>query len=128
LCFSRKQQDESAPNFFSRFRRKHLFITTCIEKHCTRPLTQNIYQMHRSYTDTHMKERKKIQLKSRAFNQFAMKRVCIEMDLWWDKYVSKRVAVKWFASKWSRCKVSSVSKHATQCTVNEVRSLHITGY
>jgi len=24
-------------NFFSRFRRKHLFITTCIEKHCIRP-------------------------------------------------------------------------------------------
>jgi len=24
--------------FFSGFRRKHLFITTCIEKHCTRPL------------------------------------------------------------------------------------------
>jgi len=25
--------------FFSGFRRKHLFITPCIEKHCTRPLT-----------------------------------------------------------------------------------------
>jgi len=24
--------------FFSWFRRKHLFITTCIEKHCTWPL------------------------------------------------------------------------------------------
>jgi len=23
--------------FFSGFKRKHLFITTCIEKHCTRP-------------------------------------------------------------------------------------------
>jgi len=31
-------QDESAPNFFSGFRRKHLFITTCIEKHYTRSL------------------------------------------------------------------------------------------
>jgi len=25
-------------SFFSGFRRKHLFITTCIEKQCTRPL------------------------------------------------------------------------------------------
>jgi len=24
-------------NFFSGFRRKHLLITTCVEKHCTRP-------------------------------------------------------------------------------------------
>jgi len=23
--------------FFSEFRRKHLFITTCVEKHCTQP-------------------------------------------------------------------------------------------
>jgi len=38
LRFSRKRQDESALNFFSRFRRKNLFITTCIEKYCTRPL------------------------------------------------------------------------------------------
>jgi len=35
--FSRKRQDGFAPNFFLGFRRKHLFITTCIEKHCTRP-------------------------------------------------------------------------------------------
>jgi len=34
LHFSRKRQDESVPKFFSGFRRKHLFITTCIEKHC----------------------------------------------------------------------------------------------
>jgi len=44
--FSRKQQDGSAPIFFSEFMRKHLFITTCFEKHCTRPLgflaTKNI--------------------------------------------------------------------------------------
>jgi len=26
--------------FFSGFRRKHLFITACIEKQCTRPLNQ----------------------------------------------------------------------------------------
>jgi len=26
-------------NFFSGFRRKHLFITTCIEKQCTWPLS-----------------------------------------------------------------------------------------
>jgi len=38
LRFSRKRQDGFAPNFFSRFRRKHLLITTCIEKQCTRPL------------------------------------------------------------------------------------------
>jgi len=41
VCFSRKRQDGSAPIFFfyfSWFRRKHLFITTCIEKQCTRPL------------------------------------------------------------------------------------------
>jgi len=36
--FSRKRQDESAPKFFSGFRRKHLFITTCVEKQCIRPL------------------------------------------------------------------------------------------
>jgi len=36
--FSQKRQDESAPNFFSGFRKKHLFITTCIEKQCTRAL------------------------------------------------------------------------------------------
>jgi len=40
LRFSRKRQQgsASASNFFKGFRRKHLFITTCIEKHCTRPL------------------------------------------------------------------------------------------
>jgi len=42
LRFSRKQQDGSAPDFFSGFRRKHLFITTCIEKHCTRHLTAHL--------------------------------------------------------------------------------------
>jgi len=35
--FSRKRQDGSAPSFL-KFKRKHLFITTCIEKHCTWPL------------------------------------------------------------------------------------------
>jgi len=35
--FFRKQQDGFAPIFF-RVRRIHLFITTCIEKQCTRPL------------------------------------------------------------------------------------------
>jgi len=29
-------------HFFSGFRRKHLFITTCIEKHCIRPLKVRI--------------------------------------------------------------------------------------
>jgi len=38
LCFLEKPQDGSAPNSFSRFRTKHLFITTCIVKHFTRPL------------------------------------------------------------------------------------------
>jgi len=37
LSFSQKRQDKSAPIFFSGFRRKHLFVTTCIEKHCTGP-------------------------------------------------------------------------------------------
>jgi len=36
--FSRKRQDGFAPNVFSGFRRKHLFITTRIEKQCTRSL------------------------------------------------------------------------------------------
>jgi len=38
LRFSRKRQDGPAPNFFTGFRRKHLFITTCIEKQYTQPL------------------------------------------------------------------------------------------
>jgi len=38
LRFSRKRQDGSASKFFSGFRRKHLFITACNEKHCTQPL------------------------------------------------------------------------------------------
>jgi len=37
MRFYRKRQDGSAPNFFSGLRRKHLFITICIEKQCTRP-------------------------------------------------------------------------------------------
>jgi len=35
LRFSQKGQDGSVPKLFSGFRRKYLFITTCIEKHCT---------------------------------------------------------------------------------------------
>jgi len=46
LHFSRKQQDEFAPNFFSGFRRKHLFIKTCIVKHCSRPLKAAILIDH----------------------------------------------------------------------------------
>jgi len=38
LHFSRKRQEGYVPNFFLGFRRKHLVITTCIEKQCTRPL------------------------------------------------------------------------------------------
>jgi len=38
VFLDRKRQDGSAPNFFSGFRRKLLFITTCIERHCTRSL------------------------------------------------------------------------------------------
>jgi len=39
LRFSLKRQDGSAPNFFEGLRnKKHLFITTCIEKHYTWPL------------------------------------------------------------------------------------------
>jgi len=42
LRFTRKRQDESAPVFFlSEFRRKHLFITYCIEKQYTRPLKES---------------------------------------------------------------------------------------
>jgi len=37
------------PIFFSRFRRKHLLITTCIEKHCTRPLMMNVKQGSSDY-------------------------------------------------------------------------------
>jgi len=37
MRFSRKRQDGSVRNFFSWLWRKHLFITTCIEKHCTSP-------------------------------------------------------------------------------------------
>jgi len=39
LRFSQKRQDGSVPKFFSGFRRKHLFIITCVEKQCTRPLS-----------------------------------------------------------------------------------------
>jgi len=39
--FSYKRQDGSVPNFLSRFV-KHLFITTCIEKQCTWPLTSQV--------------------------------------------------------------------------------------
>jgi len=34
LLFNQNRRDRSAPNIFSGFG-KHLFITTCIEKHCT---------------------------------------------------------------------------------------------
>jgi len=37
-AFFSKPISRICTNFFSRFRRKHLFITTCIEKQCTRPL------------------------------------------------------------------------------------------
>jgi len=40
VAFFRKRQDRSVPIFFSGFRRKHLFITTCIEKQCIRPLRE----------------------------------------------------------------------------------------
>jgi len=36
VSFSRKRQDGFAPNFFLGFRRKHFFITTCVEKQRTR--------------------------------------------------------------------------------------------
>jgi len=36
--FSRKRQDGSEPKIISGFRWKHSFITTCIEKQCTRSL------------------------------------------------------------------------------------------
>jgi len=36
---SRKRQNGFAPNYFSGFEKKHLFITTCIEKRCTRSLS-----------------------------------------------------------------------------------------
>jgi len=37
--FFSKNQDESAPNFFQHVGKK-LFITTCIEKQCIRPLNK----------------------------------------------------------------------------------------
>jgi len=37
VCFSRKRQDVSASNFFQGLG-ENTFITTCIEKGCTRPL------------------------------------------------------------------------------------------
>jgi len=39
--FSRKQQHVSALSFFQGLGEKHLFTTTCIEKHRTRPLSQS---------------------------------------------------------------------------------------
>jgi len=49
LHFSRKRQYESATFFLSGFRVKHLFIATCLEKHCTGPLSWNkvIIEYHR---------------------------------------------------------------------------------
>jgi len=38
LRFSQKRQNGYAPIFFAVFGRKHLCITTYIEKHCTQPL------------------------------------------------------------------------------------------
>jgi len=38
FCFFLETTRQSATNFFTGFRTKHLFITTCIEKRCTRPL------------------------------------------------------------------------------------------
>jgi len=43
LRLSQNRQDESVPNFFSGFRRKQMFITVCIEKHCTRPLIMKLH-------------------------------------------------------------------------------------
>jgi len=43
LRFSQKRQDGSAPNFFSKFMRKHLFITICIEKQYTWPLRPDLH-------------------------------------------------------------------------------------
>jgi len=36
--FSKTTRWICVSKFFSGFRRKHLFITTCIKKQCTRPL------------------------------------------------------------------------------------------
>jgi len=56
LRVSRKRQDGFAPNIFLGFKRKHLFITTCIEKHCIRPLKTNFrywyYRCERSRNKT----------------------------------------------------------------------------
>jgi len=38
FCIFSKTTTRICATFFSGFRRKHLFITFCIEKHCTRPL------------------------------------------------------------------------------------------
>jgi len=40
LLFLVNDKTDLPQNFFSGFRRKHLFIITCIEKHCTGHLTK----------------------------------------------------------------------------------------
>jgi len=47
MRFSRKRQDGYALNFVSNFKRKHLFITTYIEKQCTRSLKHAGKQVRR---------------------------------------------------------------------------------
>jgi len=41
LCFSRRREHELARKVFSGFRRKHLIITTHVEKQCTLALKGN---------------------------------------------------------------------------------------
>jgi len=38
FCVFSKTTRRICAKFFSKFRRKHFFITTCIEKYCSRPL------------------------------------------------------------------------------------------
>jgi len=46
VCVFLENDKTDLREFFSGFRRTHLFITTCIEKHCTRPGRQHWFRMY----------------------------------------------------------------------------------
>jgi len=47
--FLENDKTDLRQKFFSEFKRKQLFITICIEKHCTRPLKMQHYDTDRSW-------------------------------------------------------------------------------
>jgi len=49
FCVFRENDKTDLRQIFSGFTRKHLFITTCIEKHCTQPLMHSNH--HSQYLD-----------------------------------------------------------------------------